>query len=372
MEIIIHNDQSPLFSYNSTQSQECPICFSNEPGTLLIEISPCSHKFCKPCLSEYLMTQISELKVLKVKCPEANCPCLLKEQVFHENLDISSFEKYQRLVLKKISYRKQNARFCPKSGCSKPFTPLAGSTHTECSSCNTQICNSCNDFWHQGKNCLDASNPEFQQYARENNLKHCLMCKTIVARVEGCTHITCPICDYEWCWLCGNEFTVQHASKCQRKWNPVPPSSVLKQNNSLSNPAKEMIIRIILFFIMTPLKALFWPFFMLNLPISSFITDVTLTKGLQLLLLLIVNTFYNFIWVSLAFLIQENSDLFLPFGVCIFFVLTLPWAFYGFIKGPQAKKKNQRWLTGDSSAFFYTTAHRPTAIATDNTIRIHL
>jgi len=360
MEAIIHNIQPSSVSKNTPQSLECPICFSNETEIQLLEITPCSHKFCKPSLSEYLVTQISELKVLKVKCPDTNCPCLLKKQIFQEVLDNSSFQKYQKVVLQKISYRKLNARFCPKPGCSKPYAPSTDSSFTECS-CKTRICNFCNDFWHEGKNCFEASNTEFQQYAKENQLKLCLMCKTVVARVEGCTHITCPICDYEWCWLCGNEYTHQHNLQCKRKWSPVPPSTLLRENDTCSQ-TKMILSKITIFLILTPLKILFWPFFMLNFPAGNLMTNLSLIKKFHLILLLAVNVLYNCIWLGLTLLIIESSELLLPFGVCIFFVLILPWVFYSFIKGPEAKKKNKRWLTGDSSVFVYTSAHRPTAV----------
>ena len=49
------------------------------------------------------------------------------------------------------------------------------------------------------------------------------MCKVLIAKGEGCIHITCPVCDYEWCWVCGGEFGEVHRLKCKGFWQPRSP-----------------------------------------------------------------------------------------------------------------------------------------------------
>merc|ERR1712226_366704 len=36
------------------------------------------------------------------------------------------------------------------------------------------------------------------------------MCKVPVLKSAGCNHMTCPVCKYQWCWLCGAEYTSIH------------------------------------------------------------------------------------------------------------------------------------------------------------------
>ena len=31
----------------------------------------------------------------------------------------------------------------------------------------------------------------------------CPKCKSLFEKVSGCQHMTCSICKYEWCWVCG-------------------------------------------------------------------------------------------------------------------------------------------------------------------------
>jgi hypothetical protein len=43
------------------------------------------------------------------------------------------------------------------------------------------------------------------------------MCKSRITKIanEGCNHMTCPKCKYQWCWLCGATFKEDHFDK----WN---------------------------------------------------------------------------------------------------------------------------------------------------------
>ena len=44
------------------------------------------------------------------------------------------------------------------------------------------------------------------------------MCKAKIQRIEGCNHMTCYVCHYEWCWICLGEGSPEH-------WNPLNPLS---------------------------------------------------------------------------------------------------------------------------------------------------
>jgi len=94
--------------------------------------------------------------------------------------------------------------------------------YTICSSCGTKICNRCDSAFHEGKSCLEAMDPDFAQYVKENGAKFCMVCKTIVERDGGCEHIVCSVCGYQWCWVCGRNYEKMHI--CKGIWDPVPPT----------------------------------------------------------------------------------------------------------------------------------------------------
>lgn len=45
----------------------------------------------------------------------------------------------------------------------------------------------------------------------------CPKCKTKVEKESGCNHMTCYICKFQWCWLCGGTYSQYHymQGKCQ-------------------------------------------------------------------------------------------------------------------------------------------------------------
>jgi len=42
------------------------------------------------------------------------------------------------------------------------------------------------------------------------NLYFCPKCKTKVEKVDGCNHMICIICNYEFCWICGGPYSDNH------------------------------------------------------------------------------------------------------------------------------------------------------------------
>jgi len=250
------------------QQQQCPICFCSSADSTditFLHITSCSHTFCQDCLIEYLETQISSLKVSNIPCPDQTCNCILQPNYLQTLLSQTSFNRYKTLIAHKQASQDRNI-YCPHPGCSKVITPKDNSNFTDCK-CGSQVCNTCGQLWHEGKSCLAILDPDFEVYAQENNLRFCFMCKTTVARVEGCTHITCPICDYEWCWLCGQEFSPIHDNACEREWNPKPPAKIVKESlpQDLKSRIERMMKNVPRVLLIIFLKELFWPFFLMSI-----------------------------------------------------------------------------------------------------------
>jgi len=250
---------------NSMEISCCPICWDSEKKELIQPFPACNHTFCQECLREFLTNRVNTLKIIDIPCPYSGCSEVFTEKTIQTILDKPTFEVYQNAVINKMKIREVQVKICPRPGCSREFKPTLKSQYTKCR-CGEKICNICYNSWHEGKTCLEEIDPNFQAYARSEGIKFCVMCKTEEVRVEGCKHITCPICDYEWCWDCGREFKYLHEIKCPKEWSPIPPTLTPVEKWQLRWRDASRIGRVGLLFLtilLSPLillgAMLFWP-----------------------------------------------------------------------------------------------------------------
>jgi len=350
---------------------DCPICYNEYPHEQIQSPLPCKHYFCLSCLKEYLESRMESFQVLNVPCPYAGCKEIFSIQAIKLILDEKQYKAYNELVLNKIANRDFKNKFCPKPGCSKSFTTKINQEFTVCV-CETKICNTCHNFWHEGKSCLEVLDQDLELYSKDNEVRFCVMCKTLTKRDEGCIHITCPVCDYDWCWNCGREYKSKHS--CPRYWSPTAPASnngfllmelYKKTWNKGSFMTKIYLASILILaspFLMIWLL-LFWPLFIerdtgnelsFKHPVKSFCTIITalifgvLTLPLTLLLILCYACF--------IVLIQLPINI-----VCVIIRL---------IKGQpifdnnSQKSHKKRWQIGDPTNFVFRPIEIPVQLET--------
>ena len=131
----------------------------------------------------------------------------------------------------------------------------------QCSRCNYEICMRCGLPYHRQKNCkaqLDVAMKEyFQNMGIREKVTNCPQCGLIVEKEEGgCNHMICSKCNYQFCWICGMKYTVDH----------FRPSNVfgcqgLQQRTPHNRCALICTTLIHLLFI--PLTLLFYPVYVL-------------------------------------------------------------------------------------------------------------
>jgi hypothetical protein len=349
----------------------CSICFSEYTISETMQTCLTKHRFCKTCLELYLQSLIDNFKVYRISCPQADCQESLKEDQIQELLDEECFQKYQTRLLTKLMNRDINIKFCPKSGCSRAFSSIGNQQYTTCQ-CGTQICNICGSFFHEGKTCLNVIDSEFERFSKENEVRFCVMCKSLVQRVEGCSHITCPVCDYDWCWMCGREFTTTHQRRCPREWKPEPPKRVMRDNSKLNTIQRLQKIKALrpFFCILSFLLIIFLlPTHMFRLWDQFLIIDSLGGRIFIVVYGIMVSLAYNMVIISLVMAILEEDDP-LPVIIILFILLLL-----SFIMGWRTFRRrsaltifaSKRWLSRNPQNFQYTSSARPVAIQNTQT-----
>lgn len=75
-----------------------------------------------------------------------------------------------------------------------------------CPKCTQQVCYRCRDEWHG----YFVSCESYMMGKFEEKIVFCPMCSVKISKTEGCNHMTCLFCKYEFCWVCGGESTADH------------------------------------------------------------------------------------------------------------------------------------------------------------------
>lgn len=70
--LIDYNEKRNYIEFNKSL-YTCKICFTDKLGEHCIKFLPCSHVFCKNCISDYVEVKIKDGSVQNISCPEEKC-----------------------------------------------------------------------------------------------------------------------------------------------------------------------------------------------------------------------------------------------------------------------------------------------------------
>ncbi|GMI00166.1 hypothetical protein TrLO_g11698 [Triparma laevis f. longispina] len=186
----------------------CKICCDDELTLPEMFSMPCSHNFCTDCWRGFLSNKISEGPACVYSlCPEAGCTEIVSgEEVKSMCPDkMSEWEKYE---LRSFVDLNKNTRWCPGTDCTMVAITKTGSGEVYCG-CGTGFCVKCGEEPHNPVVCKDLSLwLEKCQNESETanwilaNTKKCPKCATRIEKNQGCNHMVCQQCKFEFCWIC--------------------------------------------------------------------------------------------------------------------------------------------------------------------------
>ncbi|EAR89393.3 Ibr domain protein (macronuclear) [Tetrahymena thermophila SB210] len=206
---------SLIVSSENTQQQvlECAICCQEYTISKKRPLLNCDHQFCSDCLKQYILNKINCCQVLHILCPQEGCDQEYNEKQIGEILN----DDYQKERYIKFKQRQQlqldpDIRWCIRPGCNNAIKGQKNDPKLKCSECNMMICYFCTNQWHEGQTCEQAIDQEYNQMAKNFKVKYCPQCKTKIQKNDGCNHMTCTRCNYEFCWLCTKQYRAGHYS----------------------------------------------------------------------------------------------------------------------------------------------------------------
>ena len=62
-----------------------------------------------------------------------------------------------------------------------------------------KCCYICLKDWHGKAECDEELDKDFQIWKENKIIKRCPQCKFYTEKNEGCNHMTCAECQYQWC-----------------------------------------------------------------------------------------------------------------------------------------------------------------------------
>ena len=219
---------------------ECITC-ATETEIVVVFDCDVGHSMCIRCFVTYIKNALNHRNFKKhpehgytIQCPDGCANSEVKKIHHFRIIGENDYERYQRFGTEEC-LREMGGIFCPAVGCGGGLLPEPGQQRIECMHCKFVFCSRCRNAYHTGscaaaevQQAVQGENPnQFNQnveharwaaaserYVRQIS-KACPGCGAAIEKTEGCNHMTCSVCKFQFCWLC----LVEWSKDCQdRHW----------------------------------------------------------------------------------------------------------------------------------------------------------
>ena len=211
----ILKDQDNNNEDNFDNELKCEVCFGkiNEEDKEFNNIN-CEHLFCTQWWFNYLKTLIIEAKVDKIKCMKNDCNEIITREFIlkHISEDNILVEKYNKFLKRNEILKDKNKKLCPKPDCDSFLEKNDLTKYVVCEN-GHWFCFECLNPPHGHKPCVTGLEKNFIEWLQGKKVKRCPRCQIITEKNNGCNNIKCANCQFQWCWICGDEYKYGHNKK---------------------------------------------------------------------------------------------------------------------------------------------------------------
>ena len=238
----INNNQIIIDDANNIDNEddlydECEVCYEKIEDKEL-NIIPCRHLFCTHCWFNYLKTLITEAKVEKIKCMNHGCNENISEEFILKHISNNNdlIEKYKKFKKRVEILQDKNKKLCPNPDCDSFLEKSDKSKYVKCEY-GHEYCFYCLRPPHGKNSCDENLEKQLLKWTKGKRVKRCPRCKIYTEKNEGCNHMTCVSCKYQWCWLCEGEYKYGHydSGKCQgQQFAKADYPKKIENNNNIN------------------------------------------------------------------------------------------------------------------------------------------
>ncbi|PNF19231.1 hypothetical protein B7P43_G08208 [Cryptotermes secundus] len=221
----------------------CEICMLAMPCWDRPVLMSCNHQFCTSCWESYLTVKIQDGDAHHILCPAYQCHILVPVEVIEKLVSPDMARRYLQFDIKAFVESNRSIKWCPMPGCGRavrlPETeqtqpsdvlhnipsakpPLltshavdCGNGHFFCWECLGEAHAPCGcSQWLQWQQKISEVKPEELRAScvetedaanclwLVTNSKPCPNCKSPIQKNEGCNHMKCSKCKFDFCWVC--------------------------------------------------------------------------------------------------------------------------------------------------------------------------
>ena len=207
-----NNNYYEDYNYKYESAKECGVCMETIESKDIPKIKlPCKHYFCIDCWKEYLKEKINNANVYKLTCMQSKCNYILEEKFIKAILDqdVDLQQKYDKFLnRKKLMDSNKKIKFCPFPDCDG-YAEKKFKKYVKCNN-GHEFCFECGAAPHGLKACSKIIDKGFEEWKSHTLVKRCPNCKFWTEKNEGCNHMTCSQCRFQWCWVCEKECVAGH------------------------------------------------------------------------------------------------------------------------------------------------------------------
>ncbi|ENN79423.1 hypothetical protein YQE_04067, partial [Dendroctonus ponderosae] len=231
------------------QEVMCEICLNLIPDDWEQPLKmSCRHFFCKSCWQSYLTTKIQDGDAHHILCPAFECHILVPVEFIEKLVSPEMARRYLQFDIKAFVESNKTIKWCPIPACGRavrlpeaeqtpgktyanrkalPLTSHAvdcGNAHFFCWECLGDAHAPCGcEQWQQWHRKIAEIKPEELSTAcmgteeaanclwLVTNSKPCPNCRSPIQKNEGCNHMKCSKCKFDFCWVC-QESWKRHSS----------------------------------------------------------------------------------------------------------------------------------------------------------------
>lgn len=147
-----------------------------------------------------------------IKCPGNKCTHEFTDDNIKELVSEGVFNKYLKFKQRAELLKDSGIKWCIRPDCEGYMKGTENDLMKECPICAFQHCFKCGKAWHPKKSCDQVIEADYEAWAKGREIQLCPSCKHKIEKIEGCNHMTCSICGYNFCWLCRGKYTSNHFS----------------------------------------------------------------------------------------------------------------------------------------------------------------